>query len=306
MLIYYDESGDFNLNKANAISIVGSLICPESQINLLNQFHAHIIAKLKVNNLHGKNIQIKERLEICTFFNKNRHFKATVSFVNENRFDNNNLKEFREEQAKLVEENKSDYLKTLQPDNKIIDDYSSIIKKMKFKSKLSDDNFLQLFLTIENFKLTVRHLLSINANKLDNNDFNKFKFVFDRKLKKKLSHMDKFLKLNISRMISSSSQLNIIPPLKINHSILKNTHFVGKYINNSALNLNNFLDNNIIFEKDDNEIGLQFVDVICNTIYRGLKNRKNQELLRCYELLKPILYKNNNLDLHGIAPLKFK
>jgi hypothetical protein len=98
--------------------------------------------------------------------------------------------------------------------------------------------------------------------------------------------MEKYIDTYLMAFINGDSVLGKIEPMIVPNT-WKDTHpFIKNYFDeNENISLNRIFRGGILFKNSSDEPGLRAIDIICNTIYRNLRDVQDLQLQHCYILL---------------------
>lgn len=285
MRIFYDESGDFSLKTIPGISIVASLTCTDKFYEDICYFMNCFEKKTELfTEIKGSDLGIQQRLKICNFINKNRSsISITITMVDSRITSVEHLHEYRINQSKTFQSNKDYYISI--GGSSLLSEFDRLIKIAEYATRMSDEEFLQSILIVNNVRKTIQNLLIKFLDFKYAKFFKSFDFVFDRKLSSKLSAMEKYLSTYIMAFLQDNPMKQ--KPLIVVNTWKKGHPFVDNCMNEDEnIVINNIFTKGLQFKDSREEPGLRLIDIVSNTIYQYLISPNNKELLECYKSLK--------------------
>jgi hypothetical protein len=285
-----DESGTFSLADS-APSLVVSLICPDSFYGELCDFVRRLEERLGVTEAKGNLLSIGERLRVCHFMKLNRqNLVATAFLVRPNHVSLAQLKRFRDIQASRFLHNKQAYLANGGRAPAILAHFDKLEKIAQLSSRLSDEEFLQSLMMVENVRATLQHSIVYYMDRRWNQDFASYQFIIDRKLPGKLSPMEKYIKTNLLPFLDGASKTGESEPLVVPDTWKQGHCFTETYLTPEGdIDLDTVFGHGLQFLDSATEPGLRVVDMISNTLYAFFAGPDDPDIERCYALLRHAL-----------------
>ncbi|MDA7857940.1 DUF3800 domain-containing protein [bacterium] len=310
MNIYIDESGDFNFKKTGQLkySLVGSIIIPDSKERSIAGFFTDFKKKLSSEELDKKEIKgsllcLENRFRVCKFLSDNPDFKVSI-FVADTEITNDALiDKYRKLQYKQFKKNRKSHINMGGKAPSILKHYEKIMKLNKYKSRFSNSEYVEGMLINGTIRLSLQKSTICYFPNSYRNDLGDYHFILDKKLKNKLSPMEKYLSENIKGFLGfpssiDKSKVNLDGKLKMTtYEGWGNDHpFKEKYCRKNHISINKIFEHGLEFKDSKNHTGLTLIDIICNTIYKSLNNPKDYNIIKCFNLLKGNLLFSNSSD----------
>ncbi|SHI46200.1 DUF3800 domain-containing protein [Desulfosporosinus lacus] len=300
MKIFTDESGDFYLKRPSNISTVVSLICTDTIYDEMCYFLKTFSKRYNIKSeIKGAHLTLDQRERVCKFLYKNRNdFTIAVTGVDSDLCSQNDLAKFRLLQADTLRKNKELYISKGGNAPIILQHFDKVIKIAEYSGRLCDEEFLQALITFDHMKDVIQYSIVYYIDWKYAKNFDVYEFTFDRKLPGKMSGMEKYLKSNLlpfmhGETIAHGTTLEVPDTWKQKHPFIYNYYTNdGEY----CINLKKIFQTGLQFKDSEEELGLQMVDIISNTVYQILYGRKsdNPQFVRCNNILAPLMGGKDN------------
>lgn len=286
MKIYIDESGDFNFNDRDGVSVIASVVIPENKEYKLERFLGRLQKKATREEKDG-NGEIKGYLlkpqnvkSVFEFLSRNIDFRITVAIYDHQATNANDITQHRKGQAKKFQAGKDYYLTGPVKARAVTDFIDEKKRWIERKDLISDVIYIQLALQVkvieETLKKTLVHYYDDSYRRLC---FEEFTFIIDRK-NKKIKKPEKYISQLIYKFLEN--QWGGGKPYVVISNLSEKNHpftkFDVKKDGRVGFDIKKLFGNGLKFEDSKNHAGLRLVDIIASAMRRIALSKIDKEI----------------------------
>lgn len=313
MNIYFDESGCFANIKSIDDSFICALIIPDQLLNEITDSFYDLKNDIlgTSSEVKGSELDIIPRYDFCEWISQNsKHLTITVVGISSYYINWSQYNLYRIQDADRLKST-IDKCKYELPDNHPVTPFlEKLYRRFKNVAKFSHQEYIQYLLykeiIIDAFQHSIAYYMDLSYSK----SFHEYNFIFDRKLKNKLSECEKIVNQYLIFIYSNRSKFNMVKPINTPDNWESESHpFRINFCDKPrGILLNKVFENGFQFIDSKNNIGLQIVDWIVNTFYQAWKKPDDRTLKRCENLLLDACGSTNGKKIHFLdfQPLKIK
>jgi hypothetical protein len=276
MKIYIDESGDFNVEKSEYVSVIAGVIIPENKAYkldaLFNKLKRKVSLKEKDDNgeIKGSLLNPHNLKFVFEFLAKNLDFQIALVIFDHKSTTAKHILEHRMGQAERFQKGKDYYLTGPVKAKAVLDFFDEKKRWVERRDLISDVLYIQLALQVQIIEQALKkifvHYYDDCYRRLC---FEKFTFIIDRK-NKKIKKPEKYISELIYGFLET--QWSSKEPYIMIDKLGKNEHPMTKFDVNKdgkiGTDLKKLFGEGLKFEDSKNHKGLQLADIIASGVRR--------------------------------------
>lgn len=291
MKIYFDESGNFIQNGSVVDTFVCGLIIPE-------QFYAEISAGFEgfrktlsngSGEVKGSALDIVDRLNFCEWLGSlNGKVKIKCNYLQAEHNDHSRLSSYRRKTADDVARINAQYAGVLGVEHPKVAFLKKYEGLLRFDTRLPDLDFYHFGLYRDAIRDAFQFSIVYFMDRKYEQDFETYDFVFDRQLTRKLAPCEKLVKEYLLYLYDNAARTGNSTIIAVPDTWKNPPHIFERAFkdSNGDMRLDLIFGKGFQFEDSRNEIGLQLVDIVVNTVYQNITRRSDRSLNRCYDYIR--------------------
>lgn len=286
MKIFIDESGDFNTEDVNGVSVITAVVVPENKNYKLERFFAKLNERVSFNEKDA-NGEIKgyklepENLEfVFQFLSKNRDFRIVLNIFDHKMTSKSDIEEHRKGQAEKFQKGKEFYSAGPVKAKPVLDFLDEKKRWAERSDLISDVLYVQLALQVQVIEESLRKMvLHYHDESYRRLCFEEFSFIIDRK-NKRIKKPEKYISELIYGFLEN--QRSKRAPYAVIDSLGKSGHPFTKFDRDVdgqiGTDLKKLLGDGLRFEDSKAHLGIQLADIIASGVRRIALGKADKDL----------------------------
>lgn len=303
--VYFDESGGFIQNGKVVDTFVCGVIVPE-------QFHAEICAGFEDfrkslgdndEEVKGSDLDIVDRLNFCEWIGSlSGKIKIKCNYLQAQNNNHNRLASYRRRTADAVARVNAQYAQKLgseHPKVTYLKKYESLIRH---NTRLPDLDFYHFGLYRDAIRDAFQFSIVYFMDRMYEQDFATYDFIFDRKLTKKLAPCEKLVKDYLLYLYDNAARTGNSSTIGVPDTWRSPPHVFERTYKDSdgCMGLDWIFGRGFQFEDSRNEIGLQLADIVVNTVYQNIVRESDRSLHKCYDYMRHLFGGEGGYEIKSI------